>query len=72
MFKQENNSYKKMPWRLNWIFEMGKRFCPKCESTNVGMRLNILLAVGVPQEWKCNECGYSGFIFPELEEVKEK
>jgi len=48
---------------------MGKKFCPKCESTNVGMRLNILLAVGVPQEWKCNDCGYSGFIFPELENL---
>ena len=49
---------------------MGKKFCPKCESVNVRMKMNILLAVGVPQEWKCNDCDYSSFIFPEL--VNEK
>ena len=54
------------------MFKMGKRFCPKCKSTNVSKELNVLLAIGIPQEWKCNECGFTSFIFPERELNKRK
>lgn len=51
---------------------MGKMFCPKCKSTNVGKELNVLLVMGVPQQWKCYDCGFMSFIFPELNEETEK
>jgi len=50
---------------------MGKMFCPKCKSTNVWREITVSLALGVPQKWICKDCGYSGFIFPELEKMKK-
>jgi len=42
------------------------RICPKCGSAKVmGNVLNM--AIGVPNFYKCAECGYSGQIFPEVE-----
>ena len=51
---------------------MGKIFCPKCKSVNVGKELNVLLVLGVPQQWVCYDCGFMSFIFPELNEEKVK
>ncbi len=50
---------------------MGEKICPKCKSTNVRKDLNVLLAMGVPQNWICNKCGYYGYIFPE-KDIKTK
>lgn len=53
---------------------MKKRtFCPRCRSFNVKKENNALLALGAPQRWKCNNCGYYNFIFPEKEtKIKKK
>jgi transposase-like protein len=52
---------------------MNKVFCPKCKSTDVRKEMDILLAMGTPQKWVCNKCGYYGFLFPEKEiKVKAK
>lgn len=41
------------------------RICPKCKSSKViGNILN--LALGIPNFYKCADCGYSGQIFPEV------
>lgn len=40
-------------------------FCPRCKSTNVSGDINILIIMGAPQGWKCNDCGYKAIIFPE-------
>jgi len=47
-----------------------KRFCPKCKSENVRKEMNILLALGAPQKWVCNKCGYHGHMFPIKEKLK--
>ena len=54
---------------------MGKRFCPKCKSEEVEIKINPLIKLGSPQGWLCNNCGYSNVIFPEkvkLNKVKLK
>jgi predicted nucleic-acid-binding Zn-ribbon protein len=43
-----------------------KTFCPKCKSTDVKKDITVSLAIGMPQNWICNNCGYSNMIFPEL------
>jgi len=50
---------------------MGRKFCPRCKSENVRAGLSATLAVGAPQNWVCNNCGYYGLIFPE-KEIKTK
>lgn len=50
---------------------MGKMFCPRCKSIDVRKELGVLLAIGAPQAWVCNKCGYAGDIFPE-KEIKSK
>ncbi len=47
-----------------------KMFCPKCKSSNVKKEMNVLLAAGAPQQWICEDCGYSNFIFPEITKIK--
>ncbi len=41
-------------------------FCPKCKSTNVQKEITFMLMFGVTQEWKCNNCGFKGYIFPQV------
>jgi len=53
------------------------RFCPKCNSVNVGVKITVTAALGIPQTWECRDCGLNGFLFPEkeiqeLEKIKEK
>jgi transposase-like protein len=51
------------------------RFCPKCKSINVGVDIGPSAAFGVPQKWKCYDCGFEAFaIFPvrEEEQIKDK
>ena len=42
-------------------------FCPKCKSINVQKDITASVALGAPQEWVCNECGFRGSLFPEKE-----
>ncbi len=44
-----------------------KRFCPKCESENVNIDITATAVIGKPQMWRCNDCGYESYIFPEKE-----
>ena len=44
---------------------MGKRFCPKCNSEDVEIKVTDMIGLGAPQNWKCNKCGYYNFTFPE-------
>jgi transposase-like protein len=46
---------------------MGKKFCPKCESENVRMIITTMAALGAPQDWYCNNCGFRNVLFPEKE-----
>ena len=43
------------------------RFCPKCKSKNVHIDIGVTAVFGIPGKWKCRDCGFSGFIFPEKE-----
>lgn len=40
------------------------RFCPRCGSIDVKINISPSLVFGIPQNWICNECGYSNLIFP--------
>jgi len=46
-------------------------FCPKCKSSNVRKEITIVSAIGIPGEWECNNCGFRGHIFPEIEKLKK-
>ena len=48
----------------------GKIFCPKCKSLNVINNMNHTYLHGSSQNFICENCGYSGMIFPKL--IKEK
>ncbi len=43
------------------------KFCPKCKSTNVKSEMAVSIIYGAPQKWRCDDCGFSGFLFPEKE-----
>jgi len=45
---------------------MEKIICPKCKSKNVRKEMGITLALGIPQKWVCENCGYSSHLFPEI------
>ena len=46
---------------------MNRKFCPKCKSEDVQINLTPTNVVGTPQNWKCNNCGYTNNSFPEVE-----
>ncbi|MEX2017525.1 MAG: hypothetical protein WD876_03565 [Candidatus Pacearchaeota archaeon] len=50
---------------------MEKRFCPKCKSENVKVNITPSLAMGIPQNWMCNDCGYSNILFPTKTKIKQ-
>jgi len=46
------------------------RICPKCQSLEVyqetpGASLNIIFCM--PTRYKCKKCGFSGYVFPEID-----
>jgi len=51
---------------------MERRFCPRCKSENVNINISASSALGVPQNWICNDCGYSNIIFPLKETLNKK
>ena len=50
--------------------KMEKRFCPRCRSNNVKINITPTLAVGMPQDWICEDCGYSNVVFPVMKKIK--
>lgn len=42
--------------------------CPKCKSPNVHLDNSNPLqpAMGLPPKYVCNNCGYSGYVFPKI------
>lgn len=45
-------------------------FCPKCKSPNVQKEITFMLIFGATQEWKCNNCGFKGYIFPQATKIQ--
>lgn len=48
------------------------KFCPKCGSEKVVRIVSDSMAFGVPQQLKCQECGFKSDLFPEVSEDKLK
>jgi len=49
------------------------KYCPRCKSINVRVRITPSAVFGIPQKWECMECGFeSSSIFPEKEVEKEE
>jgi predicted RNA-binding Zn-ribbon protein involved in translation (DUF1610 family) len=49
--------------------------CPKCGSTNIKHTSKIrydIVAFGAPVVFKCEDCGFCGKIFPEIDFDKVK
>ena len=57
---------------MNKIIMNGKKFCPRCKSKNVEIKATAMIGIGAPQNWVCNNCGYSNIVFPELKKLKTK
>ena len=32
--------------------------------------MTAMMVFGIPQKWICNDCGYSNYVFPEVEEAE--
>lgn len=44
------------------------RFCPKCKSVKVKIKITPSAVFGAPQQWACEKCGFESYaIFPEKE-----
>lgn len=51
------------------------RFCPKCKSVKVKIKITPSAVFGAPQQWACDKCGFESYaIFPEkeVEELDKK
>ena len=43
------------------------KICPKCNSKNLQIDITLTAAVGLPQKFKCGDCGFESFIVAEEE-----
>lgn len=43
------------------------KLCPKCGSVEI-----VPVIGGIIGTWKCEKCGFSGTIFPDVEKLKDK
>lgn len=54
------------------------KICPKCKSTSISTKFTPQIALGIPTEYCCDDCGFTSMLFPEVEaevrhaEKKEK
>jgi len=54
------------------------KVCPRCRGFNIQIShqggLSGLTALGVPTVYRCKDCGYKGYAFPEIDinEIKKK
>lgn len=52
---------------------MGKLICPKCNSTDISTDNTVIgREITSQPSYVCNTCGYSAFVFPELEKAGKK
>ena len=51
---------------------MKKKFCPKCKSTNIEIKMTPITSKGAPAVQECQDCGFIGYMFPEKEINKKK
>ncbi len=69
-FKKKNKTKKQGPKYV--------KICPRCQSINVQIShqggLSGLTALGLPTVYRCMDCGYRGYSFPEIDlnEIKRK
>ena len=61
----QDDTYTKSRMKKQVKKKIKTMFCPKCESIDVEKEMTMTLILGIPQEWKCNKCGFKGYIFPE-------
>ena len=47
------------------------RFCPQCNGKDVEINMSTGIIFGMPQMWRCNDCGYQGYVFPEMDLEEE-
>jgi len=53
--------------------ERKTKFCPKCKSRDVNIKIGTSAAYGCPQKWQCNNCGFELLSFPEkVVNIKDK
>lgn len=43
------------------------KICPKCRSLNIRTKWQSLWFFGFPATFKCLDCGFTSYIFPEME-----
>ena len=46
-------------------------FCPKCKSKDVKINITASLALGAPQMYICNNCGYQNYLFPKIKRLNK-
>ena len=51
---------------------MKTKICPKCKSTDISLNIQTSAAYGAPQMWRCNNCGFESYAFPEIEKKIKK
>ncbi|MCJ7450254.1 MAG: hypothetical protein MUP58_00765 [Candidatus Nanohaloarchaeota archaeon QJJ-9] len=49
---------------------MRKKVCPNCGSENIQNNSSLISAVGLDYRYECQECGYEGKLFPEVEKER--
>lgn len=60
-----NQNQKQKKLKSNYV-----KICPKCNSLDIyqetsGVSSNIIF--GIPTQYRCRNCGFSGYIFPEVD-----
>ena len=45
------------------------KFCPKCKSTDVEIKLDATNAIGTPQYIQCNKCKFWSIDFPTISKI---
>jgi len=46
------------------------KICPKCHSLHIHVRWQSLWFAGFPATYRCMDCGFKSFIFPQIELTK--
>ncbi len=48
------------------------QFCPRCRSTDIHVDFSnrLIWTYGLPPQYQCEFCGYTSYVFPEIENEK--
>ena len=65
----KNGKYLRNNKKDNFVRMVDKRMCPKCKSTDVSLDWEAETSLGLStlRHFKCNECGFVGTFFPEID-----